>query len=180
MPQDNEPSRTRCSLEETAFWNLEAIRRSLAELARAPVSKEHPGEELVVRSRDGPERSFPLAQHTRIGRNADNDIRLHSGMVSRLHAVIEKRDDGYWIRDNASLNGTFVNGLRIGGEFSKLQTGDSIRIAETEFVVHADGGGASPLDPDRRVMLDLSQEPQVSSEECPEWRVVAGTPLKRR
>lgn len=50
--------------------------------------------------------SFPCS----IGRAVKNDIILHDEAVSSVHAVIEKGEAGYFIRDQGSLNGIFVGG----------------------------------------------------------------------
>lgn len=52
--------------------------------------------------------------------------------VGRRHATIERRGQSYWIRDEGSVNGTFVNGSRISGE-QALKHGDMIRIHRREF-----------------------------------------------
>ena len=51
---------------------------------------------------------------TRIGRSAAADIAFDDGSVSRRHAVMITRSDGaVEVRDDGSLNGTFVNGERV-------------------------------------------------------------------
>ena len=51
---------------------------------------------------------------TRIGRSASADVAFDDGSVSRRHAVLITRSDGQVeVRDDGSLNGTFVNGERI-------------------------------------------------------------------
>jgi len=50
-----------------------------------------------------------------VGSSPDSAICLHDATVSRLHAELEVRNDGLWIRDLGSRNGTFVNGLRVSG-----------------------------------------------------------------
>ncbi len=51
-----------------------------------------------------------------LGRHPDCTIVLESGSVSRQHAKILKREDGCYIQDLKSRNGTFVNGQLISGE----------------------------------------------------------------
>jgi len=48
-----------------------------------------------------------------IGRAEESTIRIQDQTVSNHHAIIEERDDRYWIVDLKSSNGTFVNGRRI-------------------------------------------------------------------
>ena len=52
--------------------------------------------------------------------------------VGREHAVIELKDDGYWLVDQGSINGTFVNGKRVKGKV-RLKDGNRIRFHTFEF-----------------------------------------------
>src|SRR5512135_3623656 len=63
-----------------------------------------------------------------IGRALDNSIPLEDDSnVSRYHAEIEKRADGFWVADLGSSNGTTVNDLPV--EFEEaLSDGDLIGI----------------------------------------------------
>lgn len=75
----------------------------------------------------------------RVGRRADNDIRIDEISVSGHHAVIESVPNAYlegtvdyYITDNNSTNGTFVNDLRIS-ERQRLNSNDIVRIGWNEF-----------------------------------------------
>jgi len=68
-----------------------------------------------------------------IGRSADNDILIDDLYSSGRHAFIYPSDVGYVIRDNASKNGTFVNGQKIQLE-TELKKGDEILIGATRIV----------------------------------------------
>ncbi|MBF0474488.1 MAG: FHA domain-containing protein [Deltaproteobacteria bacterium] len=48
-----------------------------------------------------------------IGRRDDNDIQIDNQAVSSHHAKIVKEDDGFYVYDLNSLNGTFVNNRRV-------------------------------------------------------------------
>ncbi len=61
-----------------------------------------------------------------IGRQADCTLRLTGGGVSNRHAVIERRDDGYHIRDLGTPSGVRVNGLLVGDQ--RLASGDEVEI----------------------------------------------------
>jgi hypothetical protein len=52
--------------------------------------------------------------------------------VSRLHCTLERKGGAWWIYDNVSRNGVFVNGERIASR-SKLYDGDVIRIVDWEL-----------------------------------------------
>ncbi|MET8777978.1 FHA domain-containing protein [Nocardia sp. NPDC050713] len=70
-----------------------------------------------------------------IGRSDAADIIVAAdATVSRLHAIIERVGGCWVVIDNGlSMNGTFVNGERVGG-FRKLESGDSVRLGKSVFV----------------------------------------------
>src|ERR671914_1126561 len=53
--------------------------------------------------------------------------------ISRQHAVIEYRDYTYWLIDQSSANGTFVNDERVQG-IQRLNHGDRVRFHQVEFL----------------------------------------------
>lgn len=61
-----------------------------------------------------------------IGRDLNCNVRFdpNERVISTKHAYIEGKADGFYLTDNNSTNGTFVNGERI--QFQKLKTGDTI------------------------------------------------------
>ena len=68
-----------------------------------------------------------------IGRGPTNDVPLEGDeYASARHARIEARDDGTYVDDVGSTNGTFVNGIRLTQE-RRLVPGDVIRIGETDL-----------------------------------------------
>lgn len=71
---------------------------------------------------------------TTIGRGDENLIQLKDKKVSRRHCKILKTPKGYQIVDNKSGNGTFVNGLRLDGEYY-LKDSDVIRLTTTTGAV---------------------------------------------
>lgn len=71
-------------------------------------------------------------QRLTIGRSARNDLCLEDPFASRLHAEVRQRDDGIWVSDLGSANGTYLNGQRLTSP-AKLRNGDRVRIGETEI-----------------------------------------------
>jgi pSer/pThr/pTyr-binding forkhead associated (FHA) protein len=61
-----------------------------------------------------------------IGRSRTNTISIASKAVSRNHVRIESSADGWTIADLGSLNGTYVNDIRINSAF--LSEGDRITV----------------------------------------------------
>ena len=89
------------------------------------------GPALVVRSGGGRagEHFVPSGERTTVGRSPDCDIFLDDVTVSRKHAILVQRDGAYWIEDQGSLNGTYVNRRRIE-EATKLGSGDELQIGK--------------------------------------------------
>ena len=84
---------------------------------------------LVVRSGGRAGESFhPTKPQTTIGRSPDCDIFLDDVTVSRKHAVLVERDSSFFIEDQGSLNGTFVNRKRV--ESAQLDDGDELQIGK--------------------------------------------------
>ncbi len=87
------------------------------------------GPALVVRSGGGRAgETFHPAGETTIGRSPDCGIFLDDVTVSRRHAVLTERDGGFFIADQGSLNGTFVNRKRV--ESALLEDGDELQIGK--------------------------------------------------
>ena len=87
------------------------------------------GPALVVRAGDRAGEHFLLGDsRVTIGRSSGADILLDDITVSREHARVVRRPDGFYIEDADSLNGTYVNRRRI--ESHKLDDGDEIQIGK--------------------------------------------------
>jgi predicted component of type VI protein secretion system len=78
-------------------------------------------------------------RHTRISRrpgldsNASRTLVIDDSNISRNHALIECRDDGFWIADLGSVNGTYVNDQRVSEQPQPLRSGDTVRFARYAF-----------------------------------------------
>ncbi|MCY1013653.1 FHA domain-containing protein [Nannocystis pusilla] len=66
-----------------------------------------------------------------VGRGLDNTIVLGGDSVSRCHARLERRDDGWWVLDNGSTNGTYVHDTQV--QEARLAAGDLLKIGSTVF-----------------------------------------------
>jgi pSer/pThr/pTyr-binding forkhead associated (FHA) protein len=76
--------------------------------------------------------TFEVSASIIVGRDRSSGIQLDGDeFVSARHARIEPREDGVWVEDLASTNGTFVNGERITAE--RLDSGDVLRVGQTEL-----------------------------------------------
>ncbi len=99
-----------------------------------PVDIEHEikskGAVLVIRAGGGRVgESFMLeGERESIGRSPDAGVFLDDVTVSRNHALIVRRRDGLFLDDLGSLNGTYVNRIRV--ESHKLKDGDELQIGK--------------------------------------------------
>ena len=67
-----------------------------------------------------------------VGRGAHNDVRLSDESVSETHAKLQKREDGWYVVDMDSTNGTYVGGSRVNGE-KKLEGSPDLRFGGLKF-----------------------------------------------
>ena len=111
----------------------------LAPSAAAGVRASRPGPVtgrlVVVKSadlQDGEGFELNSAQLT-IGRGNQNDIPIATDeYASARHARFEPRQDGVWVQDLGSTNGTFLNGTRLERP-RRLAQGDIVRVGETDL-----------------------------------------------
>jgi two-component system, cell cycle response regulator len=68
----------------------------------------------------------------RVGRGADNQIVLDGDSVSRRHAHWERRGDRWWVIDDGSTNGTYVNDELIAKQHP-LANGDRVKVGAIIF-----------------------------------------------
>lgn len=96
-----------------------------------------------------------------IGRSETCSVRfdpMSERIASKQHAFIEAKADGYYVTDNQSTNGTFLNGTRI--TTAKLSSGDQIQFGKNGVTggVTIQEGGASlaniPQESFRQVQIE--------------------------
>ena len=134
--------------------------------------------------RDNVLREFELVDETiTLGREATNKIVIADPSVSRAHAYIEKRADGYYLVDKNSSNGTFINGKKISQQ--KLNHNDKVNLGSASLVYEDEEEGstfildrgdlpgvthaesAAPFNPNERVTDALSHSDVSRSEDRP-------------
>ena len=87
---------------------------------------------VTVLIENKPSRVFRVDSILSIGRDSNNDIQIIDAKVSRRHSTIEKRMEGYFVKDLGSRNGTFLNGVAISE--NTLANGDRIKVGDTEIM----------------------------------------------
>lgn len=92
----------------------------------------------VVISQPGmPHREQRLQAINHMGRHPEQTIHINDKVVSKAHAVISAAEGTYWIQDNNSRNGTFVNENRVFTK-SQLNEGDIVRLGETTLTFYSE------------------------------------------
>lgn len=67
-----------------------------------------------------------------VGRSPESDVFLDDVTVSRRHAEFRRGADGWSVRDVGSLNGTYVNRVRVDDQ--RLQGGDEVQVGKFRFI----------------------------------------------
>jgi pSer/pThr/pTyr-binding forkhead associated (FHA) protein len=105
---------------------------------------------LTIEDDEGQQTSLSLAvDEYRLGRAEANTIRLTDRNVSRNHAILKKNGQGWLVKDLASYNGTYVNGVRVAGE-QLVSNGDIVQLGDyrleliDESTLAPTGPGAPP------------------------------------
>ncbi|MFZ4984011.1 MAG: PrsW family glutamic-type intramembrane protease [Blastocatellia bacterium] len=70
-----------------------------------------------------------------VGRTLNNEFVIDHESVSKRHARIVNREDGYLLTDLASSNGTFVEGRRVTE--ARLQDGCEVRFGRVNYIYRA-------------------------------------------
>jgi pSer/pThr/pTyr-binding forkhead associated (FHA) protein len=71
-----------------------------------------------------------------VGRTPESDVFLDDVTVSRRHAEFRRGAEGWSVRDVGSLNGTYVNRVRVDDQ--RLRGGDEVQIGKFRFVFLVD------------------------------------------
>src|SRR5687768_2739200 len=96
----------------------------------------------------GPEgrQEAELGRHNTLGRHPNNTVQILDRIVSKEHCHVDMMDGRYVLKDLGSLNGTYVNGERVGDRV--LNHGDEITLGSTRILFQDNGAplatGAAP------------------------------------
>lgn len=97
---------------------------------------------LVLTTRDGAERSFPLTKDSStLGRHRNNDMVISDPKVSAFHARIDRTAKGFVLVDLESRNGSFVNGRKV--QKMLLKNDDVVRAGAARLRYQVDFESAS-------------------------------------
>ena len=127
--------------------------KSPAAIPSTPVSSPAPIDPRPIMAilesmNEGPGKGTKYELHTplgHIGRGAHNDVRLSDESVSETHAKLQKREDGWYVVDMDSTNGTYVGGTRVIGE-RRIEGSPDVRFGGMKFRFTAVGVGAAEIE----------------------------------
>ncbi len=86
----------------------------------------------IIIELDGLVEKFDLKKvRTTIGRHSDNDILIANLTISNHHATVTNEGGVFYIQDNNSTNGTFVNDIKISKTAIKPE--DSVRLGKAKL-----------------------------------------------
>jgi hypothetical protein len=128
------------------------MRRAILEIVSGPLT----GQIIEVRT----------GALTRIGRTDKADCALsQDSFLSGIHFGVGSDETGFYVRDLASSNGTFLNGSKVGQ--ATLGDGDRIHAGQSIFLVHIEGASpqagtplaasltAKPIAPETQRLLEI-------------------------
>lgn len=115
---------------------------------------------LVMFTPEGERRDVPLKRDAVVlGRDGSCDIRIPVAAVSRTHCRIEATDDGVFVEDLGSRNGTYRNEDRVEDR-QPLEAGDRLAVGPVVFTIQINGD-PEPVEP------PLLESPMVASAGAP-------------
>ena len=102
----------------------------------------------------------PLAH---VGRGAHNDVVISDESVSDSHAKLQRREDGWYVVDMGSTNGTYVGGRRIEGEAPLIGAPD-VRFGGVKFIFRVPEGAEAGSGSQTRAIAAVKVEARKHAE----------------
>ena len=83
------------------------------------------------------EQRVVLAQaDTMVGRSTVCDVQIYDAKVSRKHFLIRYANGAFFLQDQESSRGTFINGERVMAQ--RLNNGDRIELGDSSLIFHVE------------------------------------------
>jgi pSer/pThr/pTyr-binding forkhead associated (FHA) protein/soluble lytic murein transglycosylase-like protein len=79
----------------------------------------------IERGKPG-QKEFYFQNNFTVGRSDQCSIQIDDGMVSRIHLEVVKENNGWWVSDKNSSNGTYLNGNKI--KRTKLKNAATLQL----------------------------------------------------
>jgi pSer/pThr/pTyr-binding forkhead associated (FHA) protein len=84
---------------------------------------------VVLDDRGNKVKTVTLDGNLQIGRAEACQVRLEDTYISSFHARIFRRDDGWYVEDLGSTNGTYLNQRRVTSP-AELRAGDRLKVGK--------------------------------------------------
>jgi pSer/pThr/pTyr-binding forkhead associated (FHA) protein len=84
---------------------------------------------VVLDDRGNKVKTMPLDGNLQIGRAEACQVRLDDTYISSFHARIFRREEGWYVEDLGSTNGTYLNQRRVTSP-AELRTGDRLKVGK--------------------------------------------------
>ena len=98
-----------------------------------------------------------------IGRSLKNDITINNASVSSTHAIINNTDKGFFLDDDNSTNGSYINDVKI--KHHQLTDGDTITIGKHNLVFYSESMNTNtPGQSEATVMVSADFQKQLQEE----------------
>lgn len=93
---------------------------------------------LEIFNPDGPVETYFIEKETiAIGRSTGNDLVIDRHGISRYHVTLAVKDQQGTLEDLESVNGTYVDGLRLESHSPRiLRGGEEIQLGDTRLIFH--------------------------------------------
>ena len=137
--------------------------------------------EISIQTADGAKERYSVVKpRVTIGRSRESDIFLPDQWLSRHHAEIVQRPDGYFVVDLQSKNGTLLNGQPVKDD-GRLREGDVITLGEHTLTFVADEGTEEEFEPEGtrvfsiRELSDINTKPAIDPAELQRQNRVLAT-----
>jgi pSer/pThr/pTyr-binding forkhead associated (FHA) protein len=137
--------------------------------------------EISIQTADGAKERYSVVKaRVTIGRSRESDIFLPDQWLSRHHAEIVQRPEGYFVVDLQSKNGTLLNGQPVR-EDGRLREGDIITLGEHTLTFVADEGTEEEFEPEGtrvfsiRELSDINTKPAIDPAELQRQNRVLAT-----
>lgn len=119
--------------------------------------------EIIVKLGDNVVQRYLFCQERlTVGRAQECDIMIENLAISRLHAVIEREGESYFVADQNSSNGTLINGTRI--KRAQVVNRDVITLGKYQLYFFDTRAGEEkrrslPCDQERTMLVPAEAEP---------------------
>jgi pSer/pThr/pTyr-binding forkhead associated (FHA) protein len=121
---------------------------------------------LIIKKGLVGEVAFPVGTRVTIGRAPENDIHLSDSSVSKRHALIYVEDGKVVLEDLGSLNGTYLNAVRV--DKALLSSGDTLQIGNvrTGFLQEKDLPKQTQIKETQKVTQSVVSDPKTDMSRC--------------